>query len=76
VNEDERRQAILDSLNAGRLPPGPPPKRVVASRGVGRVCDGCGRAIELGSIDYEVKVGSRILHLHIRCFDVWLAEFS
>jgi hypothetical protein len=74
VNDAERRQAIQDSLNAGRLPRTPAPLKVFASRGNGGICAGCGRAIEVTGIEYEFTVDARVLRMHLRCFELWRDE--
>ncbi|HET7342387.1 MAG TPA: hypothetical protein VFL90_13075 [Methylomirabilota bacterium] len=76
MNDDELRQAIRNSLEAGRLPRRRPPAKILASRSNGNVCDGCGRPIEPATIEYEVDVAARPLRLHVRCFDIWRDELS
>lgn len=76
MNDDELRQAIRDSLAAGRLPRRRPPAKILASRSNGAVCDGCGRRIEPATIEYEVDVTARFVRLHVRCFDIWRDELT
>jgi hypothetical protein len=70
------RQIIRRKLESGRLPLEKAAK-VLGRSATGEPCVGCDMTIGTGQLAMNGlagKPGSKVMHLHLRCFEIWTQE--
>jgi hypothetical protein len=68
------RERIRELIHAGQVPEQPPTSIwAVPSQG-GRPCSVCAGPFAIGETEYEVRVGTTALLLHLRCVELWAIE--
>ena len=75
MDNPEHVAAIRDKLRFGLLPTSAT-TQIVARRGDGQTCDGCGLVIGKTSTAYEFTAGGKSLRMHLGCFAAWSEEIS
>ena len=76
TSEPELHRMARARIEDGRLPCNPP-THIWGGQGTGVPCEVCGERIAPGEIEYEVQlIADRppTCHLHLHCYEVWLAE--
>jgi len=74
IEKEHRRDAVLKSLRAGRLPREAPVK-VWAGNGTGRACFVCARTLTPRDIEYELEFETRqAVTLDRQCHALWEQE--
>lgn len=74
LEKDQRRDAVLKSLQAGALPREGPVK-VWAGNGTGRACVVCARTLTPRDVEYELEFDTRqAVTLDRHCHAVWEQE--
>ena len=72
ASDDELRQQIRARLSEARLPPVNGVSR--SSRGTGRPCIVCRRAIEPTEVERQVESVGVFLYAHEACYKLWREE--